>query len=51
MSDLAKKCYQSVVEVLKKSDKPIPSWEEMPLEFREKFEVEINEGLKKLGLV
>ncbi|WP_190241036.1 hypothetical protein [Nostoc sp. 'Peltigera membranacea cyanobiont' 210A] len=50
IQNLAEKCYQSVVEVLQKSGKTVPLWEEMPQEFRDKFEAELNEGLRELGL-
>jgi hypothetical protein len=49
MNNLAQKCYQSVVEVLKNSNKVVPSWEETSEKFRNEFEAELNEGLRKLG--
>ncbi|AUB36118.1 hypothetical protein COO91_02019 [Nostoc flagelliforme CCNUN1] len=46
---LAEKLYQSVVEALKNhGGEDVPSWEEMPPEFKNKFEAEVNEGTAKL---
>ncbi|MEH2309349.1 hypothetical protein [Nostoc sp.] len=50
LQKLAEKCYQSVVEVLQKSGETVPIWEEMPQEFRDKFEAELTQGLRELGL-